>query len=190
MTLVRLVFPTVMVLLFGTPWSVDAFDSTRVCGLLTPQELKAVGITLTTQGLMPTDPVFVKKGEAPGVTTDIRVDSCSNEMAVEYAAFPVSWSVVTAKDRIDKKAWDNMAEALDDQEKKGTDPSAQQFVIDGVDCETMSWPEKAGKRIYAVSCTGHKEFSHVTLEFAHRERTKLLAAKSVKQLLDKMLARL
>lgn len=180
----------VITLLLGASQGVGAYDSAKVCGLLTPQELKTAGITLTAQGLMADEPQFVPKGTMPGLITDLQMNECASEMAVEYTAFPVRWSVTTTKDRIDRTTWNNMSDALDAQEKKIPDPAEQQFIIEGIDCETFSWSAKAGKRVYAMSCTGHKEFHHVTLEFAHGDRAKLPPAKTVKQLLDKMLARL
>jgi hypothetical protein len=190
MKLVRLVFPIAITLLLGASRSVGAYDSTKVCALLTPQELTTAGITLTAQGLMAGEPQFVPKGIVPGLVTDLQANECTSEMAVEYTAFPVRWSVTTSKDRIDRATWNKMSDALDGQEKKIPDPAEQQFVIEGMDCETFSWLAKGGKRIYAMSCTGHKEFHHVTLEFAHGDRAKLPPAKTVKQLLDKILARL
>jgi hypothetical protein len=120
----------------------------------------------------------------------MQMDQCTSEMASHDTAFPVRWSVTTTKDPIDKKAWDKMADALDQDENEKADDSERQLIIEGIDCETFSWPEKSGKHIYAVSCTAHKSTRHVTIEFAHADRTKLLPAKTVKRLLDKMLTRL
>jgi hypothetical protein len=184
------VLMTLSALVVSASPSVAAYDSTKVCGLLTPQELMAAGIAITAQGLMPDESLFLKKGELPGLITEVQIDACTSEMAVEYPALPVRWSVGTSKDPIAKKAWDKMADALGQDEKESADPVAQRFTIEGVDCETFSWSEKAGKRTYAMSCTGHKGTRHVTLEVAHVDRAKLLPAKTVKQLLDKMLARL
>jgi hypothetical protein len=185
-----LVSTAVAVLMLGVSPSFAASNSTKVCALLTREELMATGVAITAQGLMPDDPVSLKKGSLPGLITDIKIDQCTSEMAAHDTAFPVRWSVGTTKDPIDKKAWEKMADALDQDEKESAGDSEQRLTIDGTDCETFSWPEKAGKHIYAVSCTAHKGAHHVTLEFSHTERAKLLPAKTVKQLLDKMLARL
>ena len=190
MNVAWLVLMTLSALVVSASPSVAAYDFTKVCGLLTPQELMAAGIAITAQGLMPDESLFLKKGELPGLITDVQIDECTSEMAVEYVAFPVRWSVGTTKDPIDKKAWDKMADALGQDEKDGADHAEQHFTIEGVDCERFSWLEKAGKRTYAMSCTGHKGTRHVTLEVAHVDQAKLLPAKTVKQLLDKMLARL
>ena len=178
------------VLVLGVSPSFAASNSTKVCDLLTHEELMAAGVAITAQGLMPDHPVSLKKGSLPGLITDVEIEQCTSEMAAHYTAFPVRWSVGTTKDPIDKNAWEKMADALDQDEKESADDSEQRLTIDGTDCETFSWPEKAGKHIYEVSCTAHKGAHHVTLEFTHAERAKLLPAKTVKQLLDKMLARL
>jgi hypothetical protein len=185
-----LISTAVAVLMLGVSPSFAASDSTKVCTLLTLEELMAAGIAITAQGLMPDDPVSLKKGSVPGLITDIQIDQCTSEMAAHDTAFPVRWSVGTTKDPIDKKAWEKMADALDQDEKESEGDSEQRLTIDGTDCETLSWQEKVGKHIYAVSCTAHKGAHHVTLEFSHTDRTKLLPAKTVKRLLDKMLARL
>jgi hypothetical protein len=190
MKLVWSVFMALSTLMASASPTVAAYDATKVCALLTPQELMAAGIAITAQGLMPDESLFLKKGELPGLVTDLQIDECTSEMAVEYTAFPVRWSVGTAKDPIDKKTWDKMAEAIGQDEKEGADHPDQRFTIEGVDCEMFSWPEKAGKRTYAMNCTGQKGTRYVTLEVAHADRAKLLPAKTVKQLLDKMLARL
>ncbi|MEK6639904.1 MAG: hypothetical protein AABZ17_04455, partial [Nitrospirota bacterium] len=141
-------------------------------------------------GLFPDDSVSLKKGSVPGLITDMQMEQCTSEIATHDTDFPVRWSVATTKDPIDKKAWDKMADALDQDKEGKADDSERRLIIEGIDCETFSWPEKSGKHIYAVSCTAHKGARHVTLEFAHTDRAKLLPAKTVKQLLDKMLARL
>lgn len=178
----------VAMLVIGVAPSFAALDSTKICALLTREELAATGVAIT--GLFPDDSVSLKKDSVPGLITDMQMDQCTSEMAAHDTAFPVRWSVATTKDPIDKKAWDKMADALDQDEKEKADDSERRLIIEGIDCETFSWPEKSGKHIYAVSCTAHKSTRHVTIEFAHTDRAKLLPAKTVKQLLDKMLTRL
>ncbi|MBH0202281.1 MAG: hypothetical protein HP496_08305 [Nitrospira sp.] len=187
------VWPALMVvsaLVASASPGVAGYDSAMVCALLTPQELAAAGIAITAQGLMPDESLFLKKGELPGLITDVQIDECTSEMAVEYPAFPIRWSVGTSKDPMDRKAWDKMVEALGQGTRESAEHVEQRFTIEGVDCETFSWSDKTGKQTYAMSCTGHKGIRHVTLEVAHLDRTKLLPVKAVKQLLDKMFARL
>lgn len=183
-----LISTALAVLVLGVSPSFAASDSTKVCALLTREELMTAGVVIT--GLFPDDSVSLKKGSVPGLITDIQIDQCTGEMAAHYTAFPVRWSVGTTKDPIDKKAWEKMADTLDQDEKESAGDSEQRLTIEGTDCETFSWPEKAGKHIYAVNCGALKGVHHVTLEFAHTDRSKLLPAKTVKRLLDKMLARL
>ncbi len=184
-----LVSTSVTVLVLGVSSSFAASDSTKVCALLTREELMAAGVAITAQGLMPDDPVSLKKGSLPGLITDIQIDQCTSEMAAQYTAFPVRWSVGTTKDPIDKKAWEKMADALDQDEKKSAGDSEQRLTTEGIDCYTFSGPMN-GKQIYEVGCTAFKSNHSVTLEFAQIDKAKLPPAKTVKQLLDKMLARL
>jgi hypothetical protein len=173
------------------PLSVIAQDAVKACALLTPEDLSIVGIRVTAKGLFPDDSVLLKKGQITGLVTDLRMDQCTSAMDANFAAFPVRWSVATAKEAIDKKTWDQMNVALDAEEKKQPDPAAKAIKIDGVDCETFSWLEKkAGKRIYAINCGALKGKRLASLEFAHSDSTKLPPALAVKQLLDKLLGRL
>ena len=183
-----LISTALAVLVLGVSPSFAASDSTKVCALLTREELMTAGVAIT--GLFPDDSVSLKEGSVPGLITDIQIDQCTSEMAAHDTAFPVHWSVGTTKDPIDKKAWEKMADTLDQDEKESAGDSEQRLSIEETDCETFSWPEKAGKHIYAVNCGALKGVHHVTLEFAHTDRAKLLPAKTVKRLLDKMLARL
>lgn len=185
-----LISTAVAVLALGASPSFAASGATKICALLTREELMAAGIAITAQGVIPDDSVSLKKGSLPGLITDIKMDQCTSEMAAHDTAFPVRWSVGTTKDPIDKKAWEKMADALDQDENESGGDSEQRLTIEGTDCETLSWPEKSGKQIYAITCTAHKGAHHITLEFAHTDRAKLLPAKTVKRLLDKMLARL
>jgi hypothetical protein len=123
------------ILLSASP-GLAASDSFKVCALLTREELAAAGVAIA--GLFPDDPVSLKKDSMPGLITDMQAHECTSEMATQYTAFPVSWSVATTKDLIDKKAWDQMSRALDEDEKQSGDPAERQFTIDGVDCETFS----------------------------------------------------
>lgn len=177
--------------LWVLPWPAIAQDGVKACALLTRDEVASAGVSVTARGLMPDEPVVLKKGSLPGIVTDMRMDQCTTEMAAGYAAFPARWSVASTKEALDKKAWDKMNEALSEGEKKEPDPAQKAVNIDGVDCETFSWPEKkGGKRIYAISCSAFKGKRVVSLEFAQTDKSKLPSAKTTKQLLDVMLKRL
>ncbi|MGZ8367024.1 MAG: hypothetical protein ACXWWG_11990 [Nitrospira sp.] len=97
------VLMTLSALVVSASPSVAAYDSTKVCGLLTPQELKAAGIAITAQGLMPDESLFLKKGELPGLITEVQIDACTSEMAVEYPALPVAGRWGRAKIQLTRK---------------------------------------------------------------------------------------
>ena len=178
----------VATLVLGVSPSFATLDSTKVCTLLTREELAANGVAIT--GLFPDDSVSIKKGSVPGfLLPDMQMDQCTSEMAAHYMAFPARWSVATTKDPIDKKAWEQMADALDQDKKGSADYSEQRLTIEGIDCYTFSGPID-GKRVYEVGCSAFKSNHSVTLEFAQIDKAKLPPVKTVKRLLDKMLTRL
>ncbi|THJ16407.1 MAG: hypothetical protein CAF42_014725 [Nitrospira sp. CG24B] len=185
---VRCFISTVVAAIILSPsLSLALSDSLKICTLLTREELASVGVAVT--GLFPDDSASLKKGSLPGLITDMQMDQCTSEMAGQYTAFPVRWSVSTTKDPIDKKAWEQMADALDQNEKKSAGDSEQRLTIEGIDCSTFSGPMN-GKQIYEVGCTAFKSNHSVTLEFAQIDKAKLPPAKTVKRLLDKILSRL
>ncbi len=103
MNVAWLVLMTLSALVVSASPSVAAYDSTKVCGLLTPQELMAAGIAITAQGLMPDESLFLKKGELPGLITDVQIDECTSEMAVEYVALPSAGRWVRPKIQLTRK---------------------------------------------------------------------------------------
>lgn len=178
---------TAMLALNALP-SVAAPDSTKICALLTRDELAGAGVAVT--GLFPDDSVLIKKGSVPGFSLpDMQMEGCGSEIGAHYMTLPVRWSVATTKDPIDKKAWKQMADALD-RDKKGSadDSELQLMTIEGIECHTVSWPID-GKRIYEVGCGTIKNNQAIELVFGQIDKAKLPPAKTVKRLLDKMLAR-
>lgn len=170
-----------------------AQPSLKVCSLLSKEDLLTAGIAVTARGLFADDPVTLKKGSLPGLSTDMRLEQCTSEMSGQFAAFPVRWSVATARDAMDRKAWKQMLEALDkgEEKDKNASPDDKSTRVGDADCENFSWLEKKnGPRIFAVNCGTTTARQQLTLEFAHRDKTKLPSVNKTKELLDKMLGRL
>ena len=113
--------------LWVLPWPAIAQDGVKACALLTRDEVASAGVSVTARGLMPDEPVVLKKGSLPGIVTDMRMDQCTTEMAAGYAAFPARWSVASTKEALDKKAWDKMNESLSEGEKKEPDPAQKAY---------------------------------------------------------------
>jgi hypothetical protein len=164
--------------------------STKVCDLLTKAELSAAGLTV--DRLLPDYPAFVKKGSVPGVNVDSRIDQCLPSTALEDGTFPVRWSVFTLAEPLDKKRWQQLAEAMEAKEPKAVaDPSLREFRIGDSDCETRTWYlNKTAKPILVVSCTEGKGRYQVSVEVTHRDPRKLVSPEKVKLLLDRILGRL
>ncbi len=169
-----LISTVVATLVLGVSPSFAASDSTKTCALLTRDELAGAGVAVT--GLFPDDPTLITKDSAPEWSLpDIQMEGCRSEMGAHYL-FPVSWSVGTTKDPIDKKAWKQMSDALD-RDTKGNaavaDVSEQQLMtIEGIECGTYSWPFD-GKRNYGVSCGTIKNNQAIHLVFEQIDKAKL-----------------
>jgi hypothetical protein len=173
------------------PFAQNVNAEIKVCSLLTPSEIASVGVKISANALIVDGPTPLKKGAIPGLSTDLLMYQCTGEFSKNFAAFLVRWDLALAKDALDKKAWKKLNETLDNGEKKDPGSNEKLTVISGTECSEFSWAEKkGGKRIYAVNCGEIKGKQMVSLEFANDDQKKLPSVSQVKQLLDKMLARL
>jgi hypothetical protein len=152
-----------------------------------------VGISLNAQGLEPESMLLTKeemKKMPPSMrlNTDIKVDTCMSEFAADFTAPPVGWSVNTPKERLDKKAVYQWHKKFHLHLLDENDAADQHVSIDEVDC--LIHTDIDEKPLHEIACFGHKDGHYVLLGLTHKDKAKLPSAKTVKQLLDKMLARL
>jgi hypothetical protein len=152
-----------------------------VCALLTPAELTAVGVTLTSQGLMPDEDGTVTRAMLPGLPADLTVAQCTSEYVKSIGDVSVRFGVMTASSALDRAGWEAVDKALDDG---STPPPSTVSRVGDVVCEQITQASRErGQSVSSLACHLARGARFYTLEVAQRDASRLPTPASVASLL-------
>ena len=167
----------------------QAQEPVKTCRLLSVPEIEAIGFKVP-EPLLDDDSNLIKKGALPGIHSDLRLDQCTSQVGLA-AIVPYRLGVASSKEPADKRSWQAMAKALDNEEKASKDSSPELVKVEQTECEYTAWTtQRPNTRIHELSCYGFKGNRMVTLSFNAFDRVNLPAPQKMLLLLNKILSRL
>lgn len=169
----------------------------KACGLLSLADLNAAGVKITGK-LYDDRTAHLPKGTMPWLTTDLQIDQCASK-GLAGGLIPYRLAIAHAKDPLDRRGWEAMMKAMNNDDKPSADSTSESVKIGKTDCEYLSWPVEskepakdgaAPKRVHELYCVGYKARRQIALSFNESQKANLPAPKTVVSLLEKVMAKL
>jgi hypothetical protein len=168
--------------------SLGAQPSLKVCSLLTPAEMAAAGVTLSSRGLFPDDPVTLTRAVEPALPSDVWVAQCTSAYEPALADFPIRFSVMKASKALSRPDWDAVGKALAEDDDPPPGPITE---VGEHRCERYTQTaSRKGVAAAVLACTVASGPYFLTVEIARSSAAQLPTPAQGAALLSQMKRRL